>query len=66
MDGTISDQQIFEVKYDNSDAQKFIGGEGDRYIKARFKFNWDGIPHQAGDSAPCFMLIDYFTLHLKW
>ena len=67
VDGGISDQQAYEVIYDNSeDVLRFIGGEGGRIIKARMKFNWNGVIPPEEDSAPCFMLIDYFTLHLKW
>ncbi|MBU0727777.1 hypothetical protein KKA95_03770 [Patescibacteria group bacterium] len=66
VDGEISDQQAWEVKYDETDVLKYVGGTDDIMIKARFNFNWDGIPPEGSDSAPCFMLIDYFTLHLKW
>ena len=64
-DGDISDQQAFEIVYSGSDVKDFIGGPGNEQIKARIEFSWDGEPPQ-GTSAPCFMLIDYFTVHLKW
>ncbi len=66
LDGNTSDQQIFEVMYDGADPQRFVGGVGNRQIKARMQFNWDGVPQGGETSAPAFMLIDYFTLHLKW
>ncbi|MBN1258893.1 hypothetical protein JXA05_04015 [Candidatus Peregrinibacteria bacterium] len=67
LDGETSDQQKFEVKYDNpADVLKYVGGDGGRVIKARMKFHWEGIPPEGSGSAPCFMAIDYFTLHLKW
>jgi len=66
LDGTKSDQQIFEVKYADNDVLKYVGGSGGINIKARVHFHWDGTPPQGSSSAPCFMLIDYFTLHLKW
>lgn len=66
MDDTTSDQQTFEAKYTGEDSNKFIGGENNRTIMARFQFNWDGILPENRFSAPCFMMIDYFTLHLKW
>ncbi|MBU1935485.1 hypothetical protein KKF04_05505, partial [Patescibacteria group bacterium] len=65
LSNSTSNQQTFSVIYDGSNPQKFIGGEENRQIKARMEFNWNGIPPE-GESAPCFMLIDYFTLHLKW
>lgn len=64
-DVSISDQQAFEIVYDGTDASDFIGGAGNEQIKARLEFNWDGNP-SVGSSAPSFMLIDYFTVHLKW
>jgi hypothetical protein len=63
--GSISDQQLFEIVYNGGDVGDFIGGPGNEQIKARIEFNWDGDPPQ-GTSAPSFMLIDYFTVHLKW
>lgn len=63
--GSISDQQIFEIVYNGVDVGDFIGGPGNEQIKARIEFNWDGEPPQ-GTSAPSFMLIDYFAVHLKW
>ncbi len=66
LDGTKSDQQKFEVIYKNPDAVKFVGGEENRLIKSRFTFHWNGVPPQGQTSAPAFMLIDYFTLHMKW
>ena len=63
--GAISDQQIFEIVYSEIDVADFIGGLGNEQIKARLEFNWDGNP-PSGTSAPSFMLIDYFTVHLKW
>jgi len=66
LDGNTSDQQQFEVKYDGADPQKFLGGHQNRIIKARMQFNWDGVPPGGQASAPVFMVIDYFTVHLKW
>ena len=66
VDGAESDQQKFEILYDGADPQRFIGGDDKRIIKARMRFNWDGLPPEGETSAPSFMLIDYFTLHLKW
>ncbi|MFH0838354.1 MAG: hypothetical protein V1880_03765 [Patescibacteria group bacterium] len=63
--GSISDQQAFEITYSGADVGNFIGGPGNEQIKARIEFNWNGVPPQ-GTSAPSFMLIDYFTVHLKW
>jgi len=63
--GTISDQQIFEIVYNGADVADFIGGPGNERIMSRIEFNWDGNP-PSGTSAPSFMLIDYFTVHLKW
>lgn len=65
VNGTISDQQAFEIVYKGSDVGNFIGGPNGEQIKARLKFSWDGEP-LSGTSAPSFMLIDYFTIHLKW
>ncbi len=65
LDGIISDQQSFEIVYSEIDVADFIGGLGNEQIKARLEFNWDGNP-PSGTSAPSFMLIDYFTVHLKW
>ncbi len=64
-DDSISDQQTFEIVYNGADVGDFIGGIGNEQIKARIEFSWDGEPSQ-GTSAPSFMLIDYFTVHLKW
>jgi hypothetical protein len=64
--GTTSDQQTFEVKYAVNDVLKYVGGSGGINIKARINFHWNGTPPQGQTSAPCFMLIDYFTLHLLW
>ncbi len=66
LDGTKSAQQQFELLYNNADVLKFVGGIGNRYIRARMPFHWNGVAPQGGHSAPDFMLIDYFTLHLKW
>jgi hypothetical protein len=67
VNGSISDQQTYEVIYNSSDVLKFIGtGGNENQIKARTKFHWNGVTPQGERSAPCFMLIDYFTLHLKW
>lgn len=63
--GEISDQQAFEIVYNGSDVKDFIGGPNGEQIKARLEFSWDGEP-PSGTSAPSFMLIDYFTVHLKW
>ncbi len=65
--GTTSNQQKFEIKYANpADVLKYVSSDGGRTIKARMKFHWEGVPPEASQSAPCFMAIDYFTLHLKW
>lgn len=66
LDGLISDQQTYEVLYGEEDVLDYIGGDGGRIIDARMKFNWNGIAPEGSESAPSFMLIDYFTLHLKW
>ncbi len=66
LDGTSSDQQAFEVKYDGANPQKFLGGLENRIIRSRMQFNWDGVLQPGQTSAPAFMLIDYFTAHLKW
>lgn len=66
LDGSSSDQQVFEVKYDGSNPQKFLGGLENRIIRARMQFHWNGTPQPGQTSAPAFMLIDYFTAHLKW
>ncbi|MBN2087061.1 hypothetical protein JW758_01815 [Candidatus Peregrinibacteria bacterium] len=66
VDGTISDQQAYEVKYADADVLKYLGGKDNVVIKARAQFNWNGVAPGGTTSAPCFMLIDYFTLHLKW
>ncbi|MCD6337299.1 MAG: hypothetical protein J7M01_03595 [Candidatus Marinimicrobia bacterium] len=66
LDGEISDQQIFEVVYNNEDVLSFVGGYDNQEIKARIQFHWNGVSDQNQTSAPCFMAIDYFTLHLKW
>lgn len=63
--GEISDQQAFEIVYNGEDVRDFIGGPNNEQIKARIEFSWDGEP-PSGTSSPCFMLIDYFTVHLKW
>ncbi|MBI5421669.1 hypothetical protein HZA44_00860 [Candidatus Peregrinibacteria bacterium] len=66
LDGTKSDQQQFELLYSNADVLKFVGGNYNKMIKARMPFHWNGVAPQGKASAPAFMLIDYFTLHLKW
>lgn len=66
LDGTKSDQQQFELLYNNADVLKFVGGDHNKMIKARMPFHWNGVAPQGKTSAPAFMLIDYFTLHLKW
>ena len=65
LDGTSSDQQKFDLVH-VSNVLNYIGGQDNRVIKARMKFSWNGVPPPSQTSAPCFMLIDYFTLHLKW
>ncbi|MBU0727778.1 hypothetical protein KKA95_03775 [Patescibacteria group bacterium] len=65
-DGSTSDQQKSKITYEDGDVLKFIGGDDNDLIKARLEFNWEGVPPEGSESAPCFMLIDYFTLHLKW
>jgi hypothetical protein len=66
--GASSSQQKFEVVYKNSDAYKFVGtfGFDTNTIKARVKFRWKGVPPQGQLRAPCFRLVDYMTMHLKW
>lgn len=66
LDGAISDQQKYEVIYSGADPQRFIGGAEGSKIKARIKFHWDGDPPPGETSAPSFMGIDYFVVHLKW
>ena len=71
-DGSISDQQVFEVLYDGSDLLDYVE-DGTNIVRARMEFHWDGEDTGGGGwwwwgggSSPCFMLIDYFTVHLKW
>ena len=64
-DGSISDQQTVEVVYDGEDPQRFVDPDNYQTVKARMEFHWNGIDSGNG-SAPAFMLIDYFALHLKW
>ena len=66
LDGSISDQQAFEVLYDGADVKDFFSPGVDQKIKARMEFNWDGVAPGEETSAPAFMLIDFFTVHLKW
>ena len=66
LDGSTSDQQVFEAVYDDYLPQRYVGGEDNNVINARIEFRWDGIPPEGSDSAPCFLLIDYLALHLKW
>lgn len=70
LDGTISDQQTFEVIYGDDGPEnkvdEYVGGDDGRIIKARMQMHWVGNPPVEGDSAPSFMLIDYFVVHLKW
>ncbi len=67
LNGAISDQQKYEVKYaSGSDILKYVGGSDNREIKVRMMFHWNGIIPQGQSSAPSFMAIDYFTIHLKW
>ena len=66
MDDSTSNQQMFEAKYSGENPRKFIGGDDNRTILARFQFNWTGVIPEGRFSAPCFMMIDYFSLHLKW
>ena len=63
LNGDTSDQQAYEVKYSGPNPLKYVGGSE---MKARMEFHWEGIPPVGQTSAPSFMLIDYFTLHLKW
>ena len=44
VDGAISDQQVFEVKYADTDVLKYVGGQGGISIKARIHFHWNGTP----------------------
>lgn len=67
LDGTSSDQQVFEVIYDDtSDILDFFGLGSQDQMKARIKFTWDGDPPGTSEEAPAFMLLDYFTIHLRW
>ena len=66
LSSTTSDQQIFEVIYDGDNPQRFVGGASNNIIAARIQFHWNGVPPEESESAPSFMLIDYFTLHLMW
>lgn len=70
LNGTISDQQAFEVIYGDEGPEnkvdEYVGGEDGRIVKARMQIHWVGNPPIEGDSAPSFMLIDYFVVHLKW
>lgn len=66
MDGTTSDQQKFEVKYDGPDPLRFVGGTDNRVLMSRMMFHWNGVIPEGQTSAPSFMAIDYFTIHLKW
>ena len=66
LDGETSDQQKYEVMYNDPDLLRFVGGTDNRVIKSRMMFHWNGVLTEGQTSAPCFMAIDYFTLHLKW
>ncbi|MFH0838353.1 MAG: hypothetical protein V1880_03760 [Patescibacteria group bacterium] len=66
LDDSTSDQQKFKVKYDGSNPQRFVGGEKNNSLKARIEFHWNGIAPGGSTNAPSLMLIDYFTVHLKW
>lgn len=67
LDSETSDQQVYEAIYGDhpteNNPQQYVSD--DKIIKARMQFHWNGIPGQENNS-PSFMLIDYFTLHLKW
>lgn len=66
LNGTISDQQNFELIDQSANLQRFLGGTDDRQIKTRMEFNWTGAAQPGNSDAPAFMWIDYFTVHLKW
>lgn len=66
LDGSLSDQQKYEVVYNGSNPQRFVGGEDNRLVRARMEFHWNGVAPEGYSTAAAFMLIDYFTLHLKW
>ena len=66
LDGATSDQQVFEVVYDEEDILDFVSGGSDQTILTRIEFNWDGVAPEGSSSAPSFMLIDFLTAHLKW
>jgi hypothetical protein len=66
LDETISDQQTYELLVNSGDMTRFVGGAENRMIRARMRFHWNGVAPVGQTSAPAFMLIDYFTLHLKW
>ena len=69
-DGSTSDQQAFEIIYDGEDVLDYVQ-DGTNQIRARMEFHWDGESGSSwwwwgGGNDPAFMLIDYFTVHLKW
>jgi len=64
-DGGISDQQEIEITYSDEDLGRFIDPTDNHTSRARMEFHWNGID-AGNDNAPSFMMIDYFTLHLKW
>lgn len=66
LNGTTSNQQTYEVKYTGTNPQKYFGSTDNRVIKERMTFHWTGVAPQGQTSAPAFMAIDYFTIHLKW
>ena len=65
-DESTSDQQTFEIVYNGTDLLDFFDQGTLTELKSRIKFSWDGIAPPGTTSAPSFMLIDYFTIHLKW
>lgn len=66
LSATTSDQQKYEITYNSANPKKFVGGTDGKRVKARMKFKWNGNPPAGQSSAPAFMLIDYFSAHLKW
>ncbi len=65
LDSATSDQQAYEVTYGDhptENPQQYVSNS--KVIDARMQFHWNGAPGQ--ENSPSFMLIDYFTLHLKW
>ena len=64
--GTSSDQNTFEIVYNGANILNYFDTGTLTELKARIKFKWNGVAPVGTTSAPSFMLIDYFTVHLKW